>query len=122
MLQHFTGKVAVGLGINVTVECTPKCHQELAGEGIKWAVSRDEGTMLNREKVRKFSARARDFIVAYHILEQKCVGESASSLNVLSLTKADIERIRKKYRSHWGAENLDTVWCEAHSVVEKKEK
>ena len=50
---------------------------------------------MNREKIRKFSARARDFIVAYNILEQKGVGNSTSSLNVLSLTKVDIERTRK---------------------------
>eukprot|EP00957_Ditylum_brightwellii_P089148 6788541-Ditylum_brightwellii.AAC.1 len=36
MLQHMTGKIAVGLGINVTAECTPKCHPELAGEDIEY--------------------------------------------------------------------------------------
>ena len=119
MLQHMTGKLAAGIGINVIIDRTPKCHPELAGEGIEYtwanskiylrgvpvksrksklqfhkhvrlALSRYEGARLNREKVRKFSARARDFIVAYNILEQKGVGESASSLNVLSLTKVDI--------------------------------
>eukprot|EP00957_Ditylum_brightwellii_P134555 10258274-Ditylum_brightwellii.AAC.1 len=34
MLQNTTGKVAVVLRINVTVDRTPKCHPELAGEGI----------------------------------------------------------------------------------------
>eukprot|EP00957_Ditylum_brightwellii_P195334 14882440-Ditylum_brightwellii.AAC.1 len=42
MLQHMNGKIAVGLGINVTVEQTPKCNLELAGEGIEytWANSK----------------------------------------------------------------------------------
>eukprot|EP00957_Ditylum_brightwellii_P060269 4577312-Ditylum_brightwellii.AAC.1 len=29
ILQHTTGKLAVGIGINVTVDRTPKCHPEL---------------------------------------------------------------------------------------------
>jgi hypothetical protein len=36
MLQHMTGKLAVGIGINVTVDRTPKCHPKLAGEEIEY--------------------------------------------------------------------------------------
>eukprot|EP00957_Ditylum_brightwellii_P112462 8574226-Ditylum_brightwellii.AAC.1 len=36
MLQHMTEKVAAALGINVTVDRTPKCHPELASEGIEY--------------------------------------------------------------------------------------
>eukprot|EP00957_Ditylum_brightwellii_P008758 664009-Ditylum_brightwellii.AAC.1 len=101
MLQHMTGKIAVGLGINVSVECTPKCHPELSGRGIgyTWANSKiyPRGVPLKSRK-----ACARDFIVTYHILEQKGVGKSASGLNVLSFAKAGIERSRKKYRSQMG--------------------
>eukprot|EP00957_Ditylum_brightwellii_P058973 4472099-Ditylum_brightwellii.AAC.1 len=37
MLQHMTGKLAVDIGINVTVDRTLKCHPELVGEGIEYA-------------------------------------------------------------------------------------
>lgn len=86
-------------GMNVIVDRTPKCHPELAGEGIEYtwdnsksyirgvpigkrrraadflhhvhmALSQEEGANLNKNKVRKFSARARDYVAAYYILHE----------------------------------------------------
>lgn len=47
--------------ISMSVDRTPKCHPELAGEGIEysWGVATD--------RIRKFSRRAREYIVAYKL-------------------------------------------------------
>ena len=89
MLQH------VGKGLGVTVMLTPKCHAELAGEGIEYLWGQAKGTyrslslnqkkgkdnfktslqfclsneVITRERVRKFGRRARQYLMAYHAID-----------------------------------------------------
>ena len=140
LLQYMTKKIGQGLGLSVIVDRSPKCHPEVAGEGIEYswanskiylrglpieqrrskkkfnekvrlAVSTNEGANLNKEKVRKFSARARDFIVAYHILHSSQHNNSTGNVQVTSLAKEDIIKARKRYRSHRGVERQQLGWC-----------
>jgi len=83
-----------GRSLGVTVDRTPKCHCELAGEGIEysWGCAKNyyrqrpisekrkkenfrntvraclSNDVLTTERVRKFSRRARQYIQAYHML------------------------------------------------------
>ena len=52
---------------------------------------------ITKEKVRHFSGRARDYNVAYLLLKKD--GDQFTN-NTSSLTKNDIEKMKKMYRSH----------------------
>ena len=53
---------------------------------------------MNRDKVRKMSARARDYIVAYYNLHYTEGKDKPPLYNRLELS--DIERMRRTYRCH----------------------
>eukprot|EP00957_Ditylum_brightwellii_P094731 7214168-Ditylum_brightwellii.AAC.1 len=84
-----TRKAGKLVGLNVTVDCSPKGHPEITGEGIEYtwanakyylrtvligkrknaqqflaqvrlALATNKGAYLSRNKIRHFSARARD--------------------------------------------------------------
>ena len=89
MLQH------IGAGLGVTVLLTPKCHAELAGEGIEyvWACAKGAYRSLPLEekkkkeyfqqsvrkvlseevitiqRIRRFAKRAHQYLLAYHALD-----------------------------------------------------
>ena len=95
---------AMGRAMDDTVDRTPKCHCELAGEGIEysWSCAKNlyrrkpiaekrkkelfremvraylSQTDLTTERVRKCAKRARDYICAYHIFHQQ---ENSDSTN-----------------------------------------
>ena len=126
LLQLRLEEVGKLFGINVTADRTAKCHPETAGEGIEytWAFSKrymrsiplamrrsiktftesvklclstKDGAIITKEKVRRFSGRARDYNVAYLLLQKD--GDELTE-NTTSLTKQDIEKMKKMYRSH----------------------
>eukprot|EP00957_Ditylum_brightwellii_P003064 234377-Ditylum_brightwellii.AAC.1 len=140
LLQHMSKKIGSNLRLRAIVDRTSKCNPELSGEGIEYtwvnikiflrsislekrknkknvhntvrlALATNEGAFLSKCKIRKFSACAHDFIAAYHILHSN--GSSSTSLqaSVNSLSKRDIERTRKRHRSHQGVEQHGTAWC-----------
>jgi hypothetical protein len=128
LLQH------MGEGIGVTIDRTPKCHAELAGEGIEYSwgkakqyyrnidlkkrrtthnfrhyvrqsLSRtsqdpDVEAPLSSQRVRKFSRRARRYIMAYyqfHTLDEKDRPPESVSL---------IEYMVKNFRTHRNASDF----------------
>ena len=138
----------LGTQLGVTVDLTPKFHAELAGEGIEycWAqaksyyrrvpVSRKRGrenfkelvrectssqSVITKDRVEKFAARARAYICTYHHLEQArevprpaddavLIGVPAntdlpSPKQELLLT--EIERLAKSLRGHRCALDFD---------------
>eukprot|EP00957_Ditylum_brightwellii_P211282 15365997-Ditylum_brightwellii.AAC.1 len=88
----------------------------------KLANSRDVGAELSKMKISKFSGHARDFIPAYHLLQNKNKNGSSVQRTVATLSKKDIEKTRKKYQSHRGVEKQYIAWCVGVSTqLEKKE-
>ena len=99
LLQLRDQEIGKSLGLSVIMERTPKYHPEVSGEVIEYtwaqsniymrsvtinkrriierfrnhvrlALSDEDGAELSNLKVRKFSACARNYIAAYHILAQ----------------------------------------------------
>jgi hypothetical protein len=112
---------------------TPKFHCEFAGEGIEYAWAqakaimrrtplRDKkgranfinlvmrclcpATVLTRERVRKFAARARAYICTYYYLEQELI--ISNDENMTGFTPAakqqllykKIEQLMKRFKTH----------------------
>jgi hypothetical protein len=99
MLQHITNC----LGVKVIL--TPKCHAELAGEGIKYLWGQAKGTfrslslnkkkgkdnfkvsihyclsdeVITRDRVRKFGRRARQYLMAYHAIDTNQLDEKTQN-------------------------------------------
>jgi hypothetical protein len=95
MMQH----IAKGLGVKVLL--TPKCHAELAGEGVEYVWACAKGAYRNMSlqqkrgkdnfrasvrhclseevittvRIRKFARRARQYMMAYHAIDTKQVDE-----------------------------------------------
>jgi hypothetical protein len=95
MLQHVGNELGVG------VDRTPKCHPEMAGEGIEysWGCGKNRYQLIplrekrtkvdflstvrscmsqeyiTKDKVRRFSRRAQRYMLAYYILAMGVVGE-----------------------------------------------
>ena len=151
LLQQKARQVGENLGVSVVVDRTPKGHPELAGEGIEYtwanskiflrrvpigkrktvdqfhkqvklALSTSKGANLNKNKICKFAARARDFIAAYHLLSPPTSYPQEDQVHQApqKLTMSDIEKGRKKYRSHRGVERSDTKWCVAVALATMK--
>jgi hypothetical protein len=123
--------------LGVKVDFTPKFHAEMAGEGIEYSWAHAKGnyrrkplsrkrtrsgfvnlvdecldpcTELTKERVRKFSARARSYICTYHYLANKeTVGQEKSDQTLLF---QDIERLTKKFRTHRCAMDFDRGFLE----------
>ena len=64
---------------------------------VKLCLSTKDGATITKEKVRHFSGRARDYNVTYLLLKKD--GDQFTD-NTSSLTKNDIEKMKKMYRSH----------------------
>lgn len=138
---------AMGKKLGVTVDRTPKCHCELAGEGIEYSwgcaknayrqkplsdkrrkdkfrdtvrkcLSRD---VLTTERVRKFSRRAREYICAYrahHQVTSSDESRDTSDSNVA--TPVNIEKLVKEFKTHRCALDFDKGFVVA-SIVKKEE-
>jgi hypothetical protein len=123
--------------LGVKVDFTPKFHAEMAGEGVEysWAHAKgnyrrkplskkrsragfvklvdeclDPKTELTKERVRRFSARARSYICTYHYLANKETVDDNKSNQTLLLE--DIERLTKKFRTHRCAMDFDRGFLE----------
>ena len=131
-LQRNGAEIGQKLGMEITIDRTPKCHPEVAGIGIEytWAqckiymrniswklkkkkkdfhnyvrlsIARDEGAMLTTKRIRKFVARARDYIAAY------CIISNGNNKVLTRITKRDIDKMRKAYRTHRSIERMETA-------------
>ena len=123
------------------IDRTPKCHCELAGEGVKYAwgcaknhyrrqplkdkrgkenfrqtvrkcFSRD---ILTIEWVRMFSQCARAYILAYHMIRQEQLTDSASTMTDLNSTVSPVkvEKVLKTFKTHRCAMDFDSTFCRA---------
>ena len=139
-----------GKKLGVTVDCTPKCHPELAGEGIEYAwgcaknayrclpicqkhqkdrfqqsvqscISQDTLTVM---LIRKFSRRARQYIMAYSELENENskqqstkvstdVSKVSTSTSSLALTMPRIEKLVKRFKTHCSAVDFDKSFIDS---------
>jgi hypothetical protein len=127
-----------GQDMGILVDRTPKCHCELAGEGIEysWGCAKNlyrrqplktkrgkanfRGTVqqcfsrevLTIERVRLFSQRARAYMLAYQMLRQEQEEEGVSSTDTSSCP-VNVEKILKKFKSHRCAMDFDKAFCKA---------
>jgi hypothetical protein len=138
LLQHMAAGMSQGTGIKDTVERTPICHPELAGEGIEYSwgcskqtyrnmrIEKKRGAVnfpesvryslskevLSIEQIRKFSFRARRYILSYYVLENltelEKTNKDSQLLKISSFIKAEgenitpqlIERMVKAFKGH----------------------
>ena len=118
----------------VVVDRTPKCHPELAGEGIEYCwgcakgyyrrlpISKKRGkvnfkaavkqslsveTVLTKIRVRMFSWRARQYILAYHSLAGRENIDAAETGPDAAMSAHLIEKIVKTYKTHRCASDFD---------------
>jgi hypothetical protein len=134
--------------MGVLVDRSPKCHCEIAGEGIEysWACAKNHyrqilldkkrgkenfiksvrecmsRDLITRQRVQKFSRRARHYILGYHILWQMKQGliEGSDSLelqddnsNSQAIIPAKLEQMVKKFKTHRCAMDFDHSFCKA---------
>ena len=133
--------------MGVMMDRTPKCHCELAGEGIEYAwgcaknhyrrqplkdkrgkenFRRTVRTCFSRalvtaERVRMFSKRARAYILAYHMIRQEQLTDSDSTTDFDSnATPVNVEKLLKRFKTHRCAMDFDSSFCKAvfHSEPE----
>ena len=129
LLQHHASKMGVA------VDRTPKCHPELAGEGIEYAWGCAKGmyrrlplqdkrsktkfvssvqkciarNILTTTRCRKFARRAREYILAY--LAMDCQS-TVDNTQIRSVTNKDIEMVVKMYKTHRSAADFDKGFIE----------
>jgi hypothetical protein len=128
--------------MGVTIDRTPKCHPEMAGEGVEYAWGcakqyyrsqpllskrgkkkfRDlvrkslSPEVLTVDKIRKFSRRARRYICAYYELSHP---EASLEIKFEAIAPEIIERLVKKYKTHRSAVDFDGGFI---ATVVKQEK
>ena len=133
--------------LGVKVERTPKCHPEIAGEGIEydWGCGKgyyrrlplsakktktkfresvkkslDTTEVLTIERRRLFSKRAREYMVAYSILDNSNDTEVVGGNDATTrphMTAYLIEKIVKQYKSHRSASDFDAGFI--NKIVDK---
>jgi ribosomal protein L17 len=140
MLQYY------GRLMGVAVNRTPKCHCELAGEGIEysWAASKNTyqrfpvGAKKRKEQfrnsvseclsrqvitttlVRAFSRRARQYICAYHALhDQQQTGTELATDS--KITAPLIEKLVKKFKTHRAVIDFDNRFVATMVKMEEGE-
>ena len=127
--------------MGILVDCMPKCHCELAGEGIEYAwgcaknhyqrqplkdkrgkdnfratvrkcFSRD---IVTTERVRLFSQRARAYILAYAMMRHEQTSTSSTNKVDLNSTASPVtvEKIIRKFKTHRCAMDFDSAFCKA---------
>jgi hypothetical protein len=140
MLQYY------GRLMGVVVNQAPKCHCELAGEGIEysWAASKNKyrrfpvGAKKGKEQFRNlvseclsrqvitttlawaFSRRARQYICTYHALhdQQQTGTDSATDSKI---TAPLIEKLVKKFKTHRAVIDFDNRFVAAMVKMEEGE-
>jgi hypothetical protein len=143
----------MGRKVGVLVDRTPKCHCELAGEGIEysWGCAKnyyrnlpikdkkskelfkesvrkclDNSMVLNIERIRSFSRRARQYTIAYYTLQlqqnerqEQQQHETFLANGDTQLSSAKIESMVKDFKTHRCALDFDSAFIK--SVITKKE-
>jgi len=132
-----------GKEMGILVDRTPKCHCELAGEGIEcsWGCAKNhyrrlplaekKGKQVFRETVRKcfsrevittervrlFSQRARAYTLAYYAMRQQQLSNSGTDENAAecdsTATPVNIEKLVKAFKTHRCAMDFDSAFCKA---------
>lgn len=125
--------------MGIMMEKMPKCHCELAGEGIKYAwgcaknqyrrqhLKHKRGKENFRQIVRKcfsrevvstervwlFSQRARTYILAYHKIQQEQLTSSSTNNLDSTTSPVNVEKLLKRFKSHRCAIDFDSSFCKA---------
>jgi hypothetical protein len=129
-----------GQEMGMLVDRTPKCHCELAGEGIEysWGCAKNlyrrqplktkrgktnfratvrqcfSREILTIERVRLFSQRARAYMLAYQMLREEEQGLSLTDVDVKNTScPVNVEKILKKFKTHRCAMDFDNAFCKA---------
>ena len=116
----------IGEKLGIVVDRTPKCTPEIAGEGIEYSWAMAKGwyrrqpfskkktkdgfhklvkecvgpEILTVERVRMFSRRAREYMVAYYLLELD--GKAATPVNV--------DHLKKERKRHTEVLDISFAW------------
>jgi hypothetical protein len=128
--------------MGVFMDRTPKCHCELAGEGIEYAwgcaknhfrrqplkdkrgkenfrrtvracFSRD---VVTAERIRLFSQRARAYMLAYHKIwqqQQLTTTSPTSDFDNTTASPVKVEKMLKEFKTHRCAMDFDSSFCKA---------
>ncbi|KAI2504134.1 hypothetical protein MHU86_10334 [Fragilaria crotonensis] len=128
--------------MGVFMDRTPKCHCELAGEGIEyaWGCAKNHyrrqplkdkrgkdnfrrtvracfsRNVVTTERVRLFSQRARAYMQAYHKIRHKQLTNSAtmdSGIDDDSASPGKVEKVLKEFKTHRCAMDFDSSFCKA---------
>eukprot|EP00978_Attheya_sp_CCMP212_P040488 scaffold221418_cov54-Attheya_sp.AAC.1 len=111
LLQTVGEEIGKVSGINIIIDRSPKYHPEVAGEGIEytWAMSKIYMRSTNKQEKAIESVSS----AAYHIMHS----QDKNSHGILTrLSKYDIEKMRKCYRSNQGMLEDDTGYCVVEAV------
>jgi hypothetical protein len=131
-----------GQEMGVFVDRTPKCHCELAGEGIEysWGCAKNlyrrqplktkrgksnfratvrqcfSREVITIDRVRLFSQRARAYMLAYQLLREEEQGLLVTDVDVdvkSTSCPVNVEKILKKFKTHRCAMDFDNAFCKA---------
>ena len=126
MLQHIANH------LSVKVMLTPKCRAELAGEGIEYLWGQAKGTyrslslnqkkgkdifktsiqyclsdeVITRDRVRKFSRRARQYLMAYHAYDTNQVDEQTQH-DCTMYGPVAVDKLINEFKTHRCALDFD---------------
>lgn len=127
-----------GRMLGVIVDRTPKCHPEMAGEGIEyaWGCSKQvyrhfpisqkrskakfiesvqkalSREVLSTYRMRMFSRRARKYMLAYKSIQEQ-QQEQNNNNTQQKVSHSIIEQVMKKYKSHRSAADFDVGYISA---------
>lgn len=122
----------IGSKLGVEVMLTPKCHAEIAGEGVEYMWALAKGTyrslalkekkgkdnfvisvrkclseqVITTERIRKFSRRARQYLVAYHAIDTGQVDE-ATQAECSKYGPIAMEKLIGQFKTHRCAMDFD---------------
>jgi hypothetical protein len=123
---------SMGRKMGVTIDRTPICHAELAGEGIEysWGASKNQyrreplsekrkkdsyrklvtkclsEEILSKDRVRAFARRARSYICAYYQMHYGLIPDDL----IKEHGNLQIERLAKRYKSHRSVVDFDQAF------------
>jgi hypothetical protein len=125
--------------MGVMIDRTPKCHCELAGEGIEyaWGCAKNHyrrqplkdkrgkdnfrrtvrkcfsRQVVTTERVRMFSQRARAYILAYHKIRQEQLNLSPTTDSDGTASPVNVEKLLKRFKTPRCAMDFDSSFCKA---------
>ena len=122
----------IGKRLGVEVMLTPKCHAEIAGEGVEymWACSKGayrnlalkekkgkdnfmasvrkclSAEVLTVQRIRKFSRRARQYLIAYHAIDSGQLSAETQQ-DCTKYGPVALEKLLGQFRTHRCAMDFD---------------